>query len=133
VSRKSITVLSAVHLRLEISAPAVLEDRAFNSLISVTKAGLLVQGTRYGTRAELEASQAHILLRDLFEFKLVDIKIKELDWLASIIHWATDEINTISGGIVSPSSTVGYFLLKPYTTVYFGVYEELYSATVQTT
>jgi len=82
-----------------IQAPAVLDDRAFNSLISVTKAGLLVQGTRYGTRAELEASQAHILLRDLFEFKLVDIKIKELDWLASIIHWATDEINTISGGI----------------------------------
>lgn len=66
-----------------------------------------MQGTRYGTRAELEASEAHILLRHLFESKLVDIKIRELDWLASIIHWATDELNTISGGIVSAKSVVG--------------------------
>jgi FAD/FMN-containing dehydrogenase len=82
-----------------ISTPAVLNDRAYNSLVSVTGSGLLVQGTRYGSRAELEASEAHILLRSHFEFKPVDIKIWELDWLASIVHWASDEINTISGGL----------------------------------
>lgn len=78
----------------------------------MTKAGLLVQGTRYGTRAELEASEAHILLRDHFQLKIVDIKIQELDWLASIIHWATDEINTLSGGVVSVNATVVVFYLN---------------------
>jgi hypothetical protein len=74
----------------------VLADRAFNSVITVTRAAVLIQGTRFGTRGELEESEIYVHLRELG----VEAQISELDWLASLIHWATDEVYIITGGIV---------------------------------
>jgi hypothetical protein len=79
-----------------VSSPAVLADRAFNSVITITKSFVLVNGTRYGTRGELEKSEVHAVMKGLD----VEIKCWELDWLASLVHWAQDELNTISGGVV---------------------------------
>jgi hypothetical protein len=53
-----------------------------------------------GTRAELEASEAYIYLSKLG----VDLQISELDWLASVLVWAEEELQNIGGGIV------GYFM-----------------------
>jgi hypothetical protein len=77
-----------------ISTPAVLNDRAFNSVISVTGSTVLVQGTRFGTQAELEASAAYIYLNQF------NMTITELDWLASIVSWASNGVETFLGSIV---------------------------------
>src|SRR5277367_2413978 len=69
-----------------ISTPAVLNDRAFNSVISVSGSTVLVQDTRFVTHAELQASEAYIYLNKFG----VNMTITELDWLASIVAWATN-------------------------------------------
>ncbi|KDQ51202.1 hypothetical protein JAAARDRAFT_163805 [Jaapia argillacea MUCL 33604] len=83
-----------------VSSPVVVNDRQFNSIVNILKGGILVQGTRFGTQAELEASDAHIEMCKLFK---VDVDIKQLDWLASILFWATNEVYTISGGVSIPA------------------------------
>jgi hypothetical protein len=37
-----------------ISSPVVLADRTFNSTIVIMNWAVLIQGTRFGTKAELE-------------------------------------------------------------------------------
>jgi len=81
-----------------ISTPAVFSDRAFNSVISITRSSVIIQGNRLGTRAELEASEAYIHLSKLG----VDLQISELDWLASVLVWAEEELQNIGGGIPIP-------------------------------
>jgi hypothetical protein len=66
-------------------------------VITITKAIVLVQGTRFGTRDELQASQAHIHLKKLG----VDIHIQEREWLAHVAAHAQQDLQKIGGGIVS--------------------------------
>jgi len=75
-----------------------MTDRAFNSVITITPKAVLIQGTRFGTKAELEASAVYIHLKKLS----AKLEISELDWLASILAWATDEAENFAGGVVSP-------------------------------
>jgi hypothetical protein len=79
----------------------VLSDRAFNSVITVINSAVVVQGTRLGTSAELQASEAYIHLKHLG-----NLEIKELEWLASVLASAEDDLEKIGGGIVS------YFLFR---------------------
>ena len=84
-----------------ISTPAVLSDRAFNSVITVTNSVVLVQGTRLGTSGELQASGAYLHLK-----RLGNLEIKQLEWLASVLASVEDHLEKIGGGIVS------YFLFR---------------------
>ena len=79
-----------------ISTPAVLSDRAFNSVITVTKSVVLVQGSRFGTKDELQASEAFIHLQSLG----VNLQITQLEWLASIAAAAQTDLEKVGGGIV---------------------------------
>ncbi len=88
-----------------VSSPAVANDRAFNSIITIANGAVLMQGSRFGTKDELERSEAIILLKNTFLD--VDVKIWELDWLASTVYWASDMINTIAGGLVRACSLKG--------------------------
>jgi hypothetical protein len=74
----------------------VLSDRAFNSVITVTNSAVIVQGTRLGTSAELQASEAYIHLK-----RLGNLEIRQLGWLASLLASAEDDLTKIGGGIVS--------------------------------
>jgi hypothetical protein len=71
-------------------------NRAFNSVIAVTNSVIVVQGTRVGTSAELQASEAYIHLKHLGS-----PEIKQVEWLANVLASAEDDLEKISGGIVS--------------------------------
>jgi len=83
-----------------ISSPAVLADRMFNSSVTIMNWALLVQGSRFGTKAELEASEVIIQMNK--QFGNIDFKFRELDWAASGVAWATDVVYTITGGLSAP-------------------------------
>ena len=82
-----------------LSSPVVLADRDFNSTIVVMNRLVLIQGTRFGTQAELEASEVVILMKKCFGD--VDLKCRELDWAASVVAWATDVVYQVTGSVVS--------------------------------
>jgi hypothetical protein len=75
----------------------VFSDRFFNSVLSITKPAIFIQGTRFGTVKELKASEAFVHLNKLGE----TLDIKELDWLASVAASAEETLLKIGGGIVS--------------------------------
>jgi hypothetical protein len=82
----------------------VLADRWFNSTIVIMNWMILIQGTRFGTKAELEASEVMILMNK--HFGNIDITFKELDWLASVVAWGTDVVYQITGSLVSPRTVL---------------------------
>jgi hypothetical protein len=82
-----------------VSSPVVLADRYFNSTVIIMNWALLIQGTRFGTKEELEASEVMVLVNK--HFGNVDLKSRELDWAASGVAWMTDVVYTITGGVVS--------------------------------
>jgi hypothetical protein len=82
----------------------VLADRWFNSTIVIMDWMVLIQGTRFGTKAELEASEVMILMNK--HFRDIDITFKELDWLASVVTWDTDVVYQITGSLVSPCTVL---------------------------
>jgi len=83
-----------------ISSPIVLTDRTFNSTVVIMNWTLLIQGTRFGTKADLEASEVMILMNK--HFRDIDVKCRELDWAASIVAWATDVVYQITGSVPIP-------------------------------
>ncbi|GJJ10291.1 hypothetical protein Clacol_004517 [Clathrus columnatus] len=66
-----------------ISSPAVANDCSFNSIINITSNIILIQGSKLGEKAELEASEIYISLKKIFA---VDITTHKLDWLATTIE-----------------------------------------------
>ena len=90
-----------------LSSPVVLADRDFNSTIVVMNRLVLIQGTRFGTQAELEASEVVILMKKCFGD--VDLKCRELDWAASVVAWATDVVYQVTGSVVSRRARVACF------------------------
>ncbi|KIJ46864.1 Glucooligosaccharide oxidase [Sphaerobolus stellatus SS14] len=93
--------LAAVFLKWQefLSSPTVLNDRAFNSVINITNTVILIQGSRIGSKAELEASQVSIKMKQLFN---VNIQARELDWLGSVINWVTETIQSMAGSLTIP-------------------------------
>lgn len=88
-----------------VSSPEVANDRAFNSLINITGNIILVQGSRLGTRKELEASEIFVSLNKTFK---IDIKTHELDWMSSIVNWAVNAGETLAGALVCTINTGTY-------------------------
>jgi hypothetical protein len=82
-----------------ISSPVVLADRNFNSTIVIMNWTVLIQGTRFGPKAELEGSEVMILMNK--HFGNIDLKCRELDWVASGVAWATDVVYQATGSLVS--------------------------------
>jgi hypothetical protein len=82
-----------------ISSPVVLADRNFNSTIVIMNWVVLIQGTRFGTKAELEGSEVMVLMNKHFEN--IKLKCRELDWVASGVAWATDVVYQVTGSLVS--------------------------------
>ncbi|GJJ10290.1 hypothetical protein Clacol_004516 [Clathrus columnatus] len=82
-----------------VSSTAVANDRSFNSIINITSSFILVQGSRLGSKAELEASEIFISIKKAFA---VDIKTHELDWLGSLFSWATTTLENLAGAISIP-------------------------------
>jgi hypothetical protein len=70
-------------------------------VITVTRSAVLIQGSRIGTKKELEASSAYVHLKE-FDVKF---DVKELDWLASTLASAQEMLEKVGGGIVSPLPT----------------------------
>lgn len=101
-----------------ISSPIVAADRAFNSSVIIMNWALLVQGSRIGTKAELEASEVMIYMNKHFEN--IDLKSHELDWAASGVAWATDILYTITGGLVSAASYLAGFAWHLFIITRFG-------------
>jgi hypothetical protein len=87
----------------------VLADRNFNSTIVITNLAVLIQGTRFGTKAELEASEVMILMHK--HFGNIDLKSRELDWVASGVAWATDVVYQVTGSLVSSRTCVAVLLV----------------------
>ncbi|EJD49622.1 FAD-binding domain-containing protein [Auricularia subglabra TFB-10046 SS5] len=83
-----------------VSTPAVLNDRYFNSLVTVKKGSVLIQGSPIGSKQELEDSGIHLYLGEGAEAKHVDIRVS--DWLASVQVWATDAVNNFGSSIPLP-------------------------------
>jgi len=67
-------------------------------VLAITKPAVLIQGTRFGTVAELKASEAFVHLSKLGE----TIDIKELHWLASVAASAEEALAKVGGGISIP-------------------------------
>ncbi|KIJ25606.1 Glucooligosaccharide oxidase [Sphaerobolus stellatus SS14] len=88
-----------------VSSPEVMNDRSFNSIINIASNIVFVQGSRMGSAAELQASEVSIRMKEIFD---VDISTKELDWLASILDWATNAIDSIAGGLSIPLYTKSF-------------------------
>ncbi|GJJ10277.1 hypothetical protein Clacol_004503 [Clathrus columnatus] len=82
-----------------ISSPAVSNDRAFNSLITITSNIILIQGSRLGSRDDFETSEIFVSMKKMFT---VDIKTHELDWLGSIVNWATIAVESLAGSMNIP-------------------------------
>ncbi|KIM73614.1 Glucooligosaccharide oxidase [Piloderma croceum F 1598] len=83
-----------------ISSPVVLADRTFNSTIVIMNWAVLIQGTRFGTKAELEESEVMVLMNKHFEN--IDLKCRELDWVASGVAWETDVVYQVTGSLPIP-------------------------------
>lgn len=81
-----------------ISSPVVTKDPLYNCVLSITNGLILVQGSRFGKIEELQASEIYVSLKDKFG---VDITSHELDWIGSILNWATTGIENLAGGLVS--------------------------------
>jgi hypothetical protein len=90
-----------------ISSPVVLADRGFNSTVVIINWVLLIQGSRFGTKAELETSEMMILMNT--HFGNINVKFRELDWAASTVAWATDVVYQITGSVVSTRTCVAIF------------------------
>jgi hypothetical protein len=88
-----------------ISSPIVLADRNFESTITIMNNMFLVQGHRFGSKEELEASEVVILMNK--HFGPIDLKSRELEWVADAVAWATDFAYTVSGMVVSTYHTSG--------------------------
>jgi hypothetical protein len=82
-----------------VSSPVVLADRKFDSTITIMNNLFLVQGSRFGSKAELEASEVAILMNN--HFGPINLKSRELEWVADGLAWATDLAYTVSGMVVS--------------------------------
>ena len=87
-----------------MSSPVVLADRSFNSTIVILNSVVLIQGTRFGTQAELEASEVMILMNQ--HFGNIDLKSRTLDWAASVVAWATDVVYQVTGSLVSSRTCI---------------------------
>jgi len=96
------TKLAALFMKWQefISSPVVLADRGFNSTVVIINWVLLIQGSRFGTKAELETSDVMILMNT--HFGNIDVKFRELDWAASTVAWATDVVYQITGSVPIP-------------------------------
>jgi hypothetical protein len=95
-----------------MSSPVVLADRNFNSSIVVMNCFVLIQGTRFGTKAELDASEVMILMNK--HFGTINLKCRALDWVASCAALATDVVYQVTGGLVSSRTFVaGLLVLCP--------------------
>ena len=92
-----------------MSSPVVLADRSFNSTIVILNSAVLIQGTRFGTQADLEASEVMILMNQHFEN--IDLKCRVLDWAASVVAWATDVVYQVTGSLVSSRTCI---LILPF-------------------
>jgi len=66
-------------------------------VITVTPLFVLIQGTRFGTKDELQASEAYVHLKRLG----VELHIEQLDWLASVLSSAQEALEKVGGGVVS--------------------------------
>jgi hypothetical protein len=102
-----------------VCSPVVLADRGFNSTVVIMNWALLIQGTRFGTKAELEASEVMILMNN--HFGNIDVKSRELDWAASGVAWATDVVYQITGSVVSLRTCVAVLFVLWLCFVYCAV------------
>ncbi|KIJ35610.1 Glucooligosaccharide oxidase [Sphaerobolus stellatus SS14] len=99
--------LSKIFLKWQsfVSSPEVLNDRAFNSVINIASNIVFIQGSRMGSAAELQASEVAVRMKGEFE---VDLVTTELDWLASILNWATGAIDSLAGALTIPLYTKSF-------------------------
>ncbi|KZW02826.1 FAD-binding domain-containing protein [Exidia glandulosa HHB12029] len=83
-----------------IRTPEVFNDRYFNSLVTVKKGSVLIQGSRIGSRAELDKSAIHLHLGEGAKAKTYDVKV--FDWVASVQKWSVDAVNDFGSSIPLP-------------------------------
>lgn len=73
-------------------------DRYFNSLVTIKKGSILIQGSRIGSRQDLDKSGIHVHLGEGANAKTIDIRV--FDWVASVQKWAVDAVNDLGSSIV---------------------------------